>query len=54
MLLAGIASVILLACSGLFVDKYVKTMDSEPESYFKDDVPELGIQPQNVLILLYS
>ncbi len=53
MLLSGIVTIIVLACSGLYVEKLVKHSVQEaeadsPDSYFSQDVPELGIQPQIV------
>ena len=51
MLLSGILTVIVLACSGLIVDKYVKDDATAADNeYFREDVLELGIKPQHVLL----
>ena len=50
MLLSGILTVIVLACSGLIVDKYVKDDATADNEYFREDVLELGIKPQHVLL----
>ena len=42
---------VLLACSGLFVEKYIKDLDlGSSKKAYEDEIPELGIQPQNVRI----
>ena len=54
MLLSGLLSIVVLACSGLYIKDYINSEPcEEKETYFEDDIVELGIQPQNV-IGLYS
>jgi len=50
MILSGFISMVVLACSGLYIKEYINSEPcEEKEKYFDDDIVELGIQPQNVL-----
>ena len=49
MLISGIISFVVLACSGLYVKEYINSEPcEETEKYFEEDIVELGIKPQKV------
>ena len=49
MLLSGLISMVVLACSGLYIKGYIDSKPcEESDKYFDDDIVELGIQPHIV------
>ena len=53
MLLSGLLSMVVLACSGLYIKGYIDSKPcEESDKYFDDDIVELGIQPHIVGVFL--